>query len=108
MKILGLNAFGQNPSACLLIDGILFGFSHEERFNRLKGSHGLFPSHTINWLLSKNKLSVSDIDVIAFNWNCNKYPWRRMLELLKTRFELSVGNFKANGANNSSSFYKTI
>ena len=37
MIVLGLNAFGQNPSACLVIDGKLKTFSNEERFNRLKG-----------------------------------------------------------------------
>jgi len=102
MRILGLNAFGQNPSACLLIDGQLIGFSHEERFNRLKGSHGLFPSHTINWLLSSNKITISDIDIIAFNWDCNKYPWERLFVLAQTKVNLSIKNYKYKDKNNTS------
>jgi carbamoyltransferase len=108
MKILGLNAFGQNPSACLLIDGNLIGFSHEERFNRLKSSHGLFPSHTINWLLSSNKLTISDIDFIAFNWDCNKYPWKTLFGLLQTRIQLSFKNYKHKAGNSTSDFYSLI
>ena len=38
MIVLGINTFGENPSAALLIDGKLVSFSHEERFTRLKGS----------------------------------------------------------------------
>ena len=85
MKILGINAFAQNPAACLIIDGTFVGFSHEERFNRLKCSHGLFPSHSVNWLLAANKLKLSEIDIIAFNWDCNKYPWKRVASLLKMK-----------------------
>ena len=69
MIVLGLNAFGQNPSACLVIDGKLKTFSNEERFNRLKGSHGLFPSQALRWCLSSNGLCIQDVDKIAINWD---------------------------------------
>jgi carbamoyltransferase len=108
MKILGLNAFGQNPSACLLIDGMLIGFSHEERFNRLKGSHGLFPSHTINWLLASNGLAISDLDLIAFNWDCNKYPWKTLISLLEAKIRLSASKLKYRAKKNSSNFYSLL
>ncbi len=86
MIILGINAFGENPSACLIIDGRLVSFSHEERFNRLKGSYGLFPSHSINWCLRSNNLTLSDIHNIAFNWDANKYPFTMVKNLIKTKF----------------------
>lgn len=105
MNILGINAFGQNPSACLLIDGHFVGFSHEERFNRLKGSHGLFPSHTIKWLLSSNKLSISDIDSIAVYWDYNKYPWEILSRLLKSRIQLAFSNFNHKNNGHTSGFY---
>lgn len=108
MKIIGLNAFAQNPSACLLIDGNLIGFSHEERFNRLKCSHGLFPSHTINWLLTRHNLEISDIDVIAFSWDCNKYPWRRLASLTRTKISLSSRKYGQKNSKGSSSFYDLI
>lgn len=76
MRIIGINAFGQNPAACLVENGKLIAFSHEERFNRLKCSHGLFPSQAFSWCLTSNALSLSDIDQIAVNWDCHKYPLR--------------------------------
>ena len=76
MLILGINAFGQNPSACLVEDGKLKAFSHEERFNRLKGSHGLFPSQALSWCLASHGLKLGDINKIAVNWDCGKYPYR--------------------------------
>lgn len=106
MRILGINAFAQNPAASLIIDGELIGFSHEERFNRLKCSHGLFPSHTIKWLLSTNDLTISDIDYIAFNWDSNKYPWKRLFSLGKAKIDLLTSNFNyRNNRNNNSSYY---
>ncbi|HNQ43814.1 MAG TPA: carbamoyltransferase, partial [Candidatus Cloacimonadota bacterium] len=62
--MLGLNAFGQNPSACLVIDGKMRAFSHEERFNRLKGSHGLFPAQAVAWCLAANGISLNAVDKI--------------------------------------------
>jgi carbamoyltransferase len=105
MKILGITAFGQNPAACLIIDGALIGFSHEERFNRLKGSHGLFPSHTINWLLSSNCLTISDIDTIAFSWDCKKYPKKASLELLKSKVQMSFNKFEHRKDQGPSNYY---
>ena len=43
MIVLGIFAFGMNPGACILRDGELIAFGEEERFTRLKGSHGMFP-----------------------------------------------------------------
>ncbi len=83
MNILGINAFDQNPAACLVIDGKLVGFSHEERFNRLKCSHKMFPSLAINWLLKSNRMTLSDIDIIAFGWNVDKYPYKMLGHLAK-------------------------
>ena len=94
MKIIGLNAFGQNPSACLLIDNELKGFSHEERFNRQKCSHGLFPINTIKWLLKSNNLNLSDIDYIAYNWDCGKYPNREFFNLVTQRIKVEFSLFK--------------
>lgn len=100
MIVLGLNAFGQNPSACLVIDGKLKAFSHEERFNRLKGSHGLFPSYALRWCLSSTGLDIRDVDKIAINWDCTKYPFRIMRNLagiaLKNGFSSAKYNSKGN------------
>jgi carbamoyltransferase len=84
MIILGINAFSYNPSACLVRDGILTSFCQEERLNRLKGSHGLFPSKAVSWALSSQGLTLADIDRIAFSWGCNKYPSRMLFSLAKS------------------------
>lgn len=108
MKILGINAFGQNPSAALVIDGELVGFSHEERFNRLKNSHNLFPSYTITWLLNSRGLKIGDIDYIAFNWDCTKYPWKRAKQLLATKINLSGRKNNYGKSDNSSNVYSAM
>ena len=84
MVILGLNAFGQNPSACLTVDGKLRAFSHEERFNRLKGSHGLFPAHATSWCLASQGIDIGEVDRIAINWDCHKYPFAELRNLAST------------------------
>jgi carbamoyltransferase len=108
MIILGINTFGENPSATLLIDGKLVSFSHEERFNRLKGSYGLFPSHAINWCLKSNNLILADVDYIACSWDSNKYPFSRAKSLIKVklnylfqkgyRFPSSIGESSSYGS----------
>ncbi len=95
MNILGINAFGQNPSACLLVDGKLVNFSHEERFNRLKGSHSLFPSQALMWCLKNNNIVLQDIDYISFNWDCKKYPFQMVRSLVKSRFSQNKTIFKS-------------
>jgi carbamoyltransferase len=91
MVILGLNAFGQNPSACLAVDGKLRAFSHEERFNRLKGSHGLFPSQATSWCLASQGLNIGEVDKIAINWDCHKYPFTALRNLASVALKGTLG-----------------
>lgn len=78
MNVLGIIAVdvGGHPSACLLKDGRLIAFVEEERFVRVKQALGYFPSHSIRFCLDTAKLSLSDVDVIAFGWDANAYRWR--------------------------------
>lgn len=73
MNILGISAFGQNPAACLLIDGKLIAFAEEERFIRVKTAYGKFPQNAIWYCLGEGKLSIDEIDEIAFGWDYAKY-----------------------------------
>ncbi len=84
MIVLGINAFGQNPSAALVFDGKLRAFSHEERFNRLKSSHSLFPAQALTWCLASQKIKMEDVDKIAINWDCGKYPYRILSNMART------------------------
>ena len=49
MKILGLNLFHGDASACLFIDDELVAAAEEERFNRIKHSAGI-PINSINFV----------------------------------------------------------
>lgn len=97
--ILGINSFGQNPSACLLINGKLDAFSHEERFTRIKGSDRLFPGLAITWCLKQASITLSDVDYIAVNWDCNKYPYTVLSNIInhKIRNIFSVNKNKHSG-----------
>ncbi|MDP6410419.1 MAG: carbamoyltransferase C-terminal domain-containing protein [Planctomycetota bacterium] len=78
MIVLGIFAFGMNPGACLLRDGELVAFGEEERFTRLKGSHGVFPGRAAVSCLVQAGINLGDVDRIAFAWDASKYPYRML------------------------------
>lgn len=67
MKILGIN-HSNDAAASLIIDGKVVAASQEERFTRLKHD-GSFPQKAIDFCLRWGKLSLSDLDAVAFFWN---------------------------------------
>jgi carbamoyltransferase len=75
MKILGINSFHADSSACIIIDGKIIAAAEEERFIRIKHYKG-FPVLSINFCLNYCGLKIEDIDHIAlnnnFNYNLNK------------------------------------
>jgi len=79
MNVLGV--FGAtdvvHPAACLLRDGRLVAFAEEERFARVKQACGLFPARAIAWCLREGRLSLSDVETMAFPWDAN-VNWFRM------------------------------
>jgi carbamoyltransferase len=91
MVILGISTFFENPAACLVVDGVLRAFCQEERFTRLKGSFGHFPTRAVSWLLSSSGLKLVDVDRIAVSWDCKKYPWRMLRHLAGVKFRLPGG-----------------
>lgn len=103
MNILGIIGFGMNPAACLLRDGKCVAFAEEERFTRIKVSEGLFPGQAISYCLGAANLSLDAIDVIAFGWDCNKYPWSMGRNFAKNflRYNLSSSS-DAHDSKNSS------
>jgi len=68
MKILGINAYHGDSSACLIEDGKLLVAAEEERFKRIKHWAG-FPSEAISWCLNETNTSLSNLDHIAINTN---------------------------------------
>ncbi len=76
MIVLGLIGLGENPAACLVRDGVLVAMAEEERFTRLKASHGMFPTRAAAWCLGSEGLELGDVDRIAFGWDADRYPWQ--------------------------------
>jgi carbamoyltransferase len=62
--VLGIN-WEQNSSAALIIDGVVFGCSSEERFTNTKNDES-YPINAINWLISEAKIRAEDINKVAF------------------------------------------
>lgn len=65
-RILGINAYHGDSSACLVVDGQLVAAVEEERFRRIKHWAG-FPSQAIAYVLREGDLQLDDLDHIAVN-----------------------------------------
>jgi len=74
MNILGIQNFGNDPSACLLKDGKLVAMAEEERFVRVKHAYRYFPINAINFCLKFGDITLDDVDYISIGWNSYKYP----------------------------------
>ena len=68
VKILGINSAGFNTSAALIVDGQILFAIEEERLIREKRTRK-FPLQSINYILNKFKLKITDLDYIAVGWN---------------------------------------
>ena len=66
MKILGLNAYHGDSSACLLVDGKIVCAFEEERFTRIKHWAG-FPVQSIINCLKDANCTIDDIDYITIS-----------------------------------------
>jgi carbamoyltransferase len=75
MNVLGVIGLGENPGACLVRDGRLVAMAEEERFTRLKGSHGFIPSKAVAWCLEDAGIGLGEVDRIAFPWDTGDYPF---------------------------------
>lgn len=91
MKILGLNAYHGDASACLFIDGQIISATEEERIRRIKHWAG-FPSEAIKFCLSDADLTLEDIDVITISRDPYANFGLKVINALKNR--LSAANIK--------------
>ena len=89
MKIIGINAFHADSSACLVIDGKLISAVEEERFNRIKHWAG-FPIKSIKYCLEQSNLNISDIDHISINIDPKANYIKKLLFLAKHRPSFSL------------------
>jgi carbamoyltransferase len=89
MKILGINAYHADSSACLVIDGKLINAVEEERFTRVKHWAG-FPIQSIKFCLENSNLKISDIDKISLNFDPNANLLKKILFIIKKRPSLGL------------------
>lgn len=84
MKILGINSFHPDSSACIVIDGQIIVAIEEERLRRIKHWAG-FPSKSIQACLDEANLKFDDLDHIAINRDPNVHLAKKILFTLKKR-----------------------
>jgi carbamoyltransferase len=65
LKILGISAFYHDSAACLVVDGEIIAAGQEERFTRKKHDAN-FPANAVRYCLKEGRLSLSELDYIAF------------------------------------------
>src|SRR5919107_5405031 len=65
MRILGLSAFYHDSAAALVVDGRIIAAAQEERFSRRKHD-SRFPRNAIEYCLHEARISLADVDYIAF------------------------------------------
>ena len=89
MKILGISAFYHDSAACLVIDGEIIAAVQEERFSRKKHDSG-FPSNSIRYCLAQARITLFDIDYIAFY----DKPFLKFDRLFETYLAFAPRGFK--------------
>jgi len=78
-SILGISAYFHDSAATLLIDGKIIAAAQEERFTRKKHD-ARYPFNSIEFILKKSNLKLSEIDQIIFF----EKPFLRFERLLET------------------------
>ena len=89
MKVIGINAFHGDSSACLMIDGVMISAVEEERFRRVKHWAG-FPSESIRFCLDSADLTLEEIDVIAINSDSNAARLKKLKYVLSGAASLAL------------------
>lgn len=77
--ILGISAYYHDSAACLVNDGHIVAAAQEERFTRKKHD-ARFPSHAIRYCLQAGKISLEQLDCVAFY----EKPFIKFERLLET------------------------
>lgn len=95
MKILGVNCYGHDASATLLIDGVPVCAVEEERFTRQKHT-GVFPEHAIRCCLEMGGISGKDLDAVGFYWDPGIHRVKQALHVLRY-FPASLNVLAARG-----------
>lgn len=90
MRVLGISAFYHDAAAALVVDGAVVAAAQEERFTRKKHDAG-FPRHAIAYCLEAGKLSLSEVDQVAFY----DKPFLKFERLLETYLAFAPRGFRS-------------
>jgi len=71
--VLGVFGPGANASSALIKDGKLISLIEEERLNRIKTSPNGLPLKSASKCLEIGKINISDVDHVAWGWDCHRY-----------------------------------
>jgi carbamoyltransferase len=66
LNVLGISTGYHDSSCCLLQNGVLTAAAQEERFSRIKNDKA-FPRRALRYCLEQARLTLSDIDCVAYN-----------------------------------------
>ena len=88
MRVLGVSAFYHDSAAALVEDGRIVAAAQEERFTRKKHD-AAFPSNAIAYCLEAAKVSVEEIDKVAFY----DKPFLKFERLLETYLSFAPRGF---------------
>ena len=88
--ILGISAFYHDSAAALIIDGEIIAAVQEERFTRKKHDSS-YPVNAINYCLSEARLSLAQLDHIAFY----DKPFLKFERLLETYVAFAPKGFQS-------------
>jgi len=89
MRIIGINAYHGDSSACLIIDGQLVAAVEEERFRRIKHWAGL-PTESIRYCLEEADITLDQVDAIAINQDAKANLWKKVAFMLTKRPDLGL------------------
>ena len=88
--ILGISAFYHDSAAALIIDGEIIAAAQEERYSRKKHDSS-YPLNAINYCLSEARLSLEQVDFVAFY----DKPFLKFERLLETYVACSPKGFQS-------------
>jgi carbamoyltransferase len=91
MNILGISAFYHDSAVCLVRDGRILSAAQEERFTRKKHDSA-FPVNAINFCLQDSKLTINDLDYVAY-YDKPFLTFERILETYLTFAPIGIRSF---------------
>ncbi len=91
MNILGISAFYHDSAACLVQDGKIVSAAQEERFTRKKHDSA-FPLNAVNFCLQNSRLTVNDLDYVAY-YDKPFLTFERILETYLSFAPIGINSF---------------